>query len=147
MLCKNIIKCSGQCLTYTESSKRLCLPLLPSNGASLMAQTVKNLPAMRETWFDPWVGKIPGERNGYLLQYSCWENSMDRGSWQTSSLGRRESDKTEQLTQQHPQITICILGLINLNFKNFMICEKCQRPIKSKIFLSLTDTVKWLALL
>ena len=47
------------CLTYTKSSKSLCLPLLPSNGASLMAQTVKNLPAMRETWFYPWVGKIP----------------------------------------------------------------------------------------
>ena len=24
-----------------------------------MPQTVKNLPAMQETWFDPWVGKIP----------------------------------------------------------------------------------------
>ena len=23
---------------------------------------VKNLPAMRETWFDPWVGKIPLEQ-------------------------------------------------------------------------------------
>ena len=30
--------------------------------ASLLAQTVKNLPAMRETWFDPWVGKIPWRR-------------------------------------------------------------------------------------
>jgi len=27
--------------------------------ASLMAQLVKNLPAMWETWFDPWIGKIP----------------------------------------------------------------------------------------
>ena len=25
----------------------------------LVAQTIKNLPAMRETWFDPWVGKTP----------------------------------------------------------------------------------------
>ena len=23
----------------------------------------------------------PGEGNGYLLQYSCLENSMDRGAW------------------------------------------------------------------
>ena len=30
--------------------------------ASLAAQLVKNLPAMRETWFDPWVGKIPWRR-------------------------------------------------------------------------------------
>ena len=27
-----------------------------------MAQLVKNLPAMGETWFDYWVGKIPLEK-------------------------------------------------------------------------------------
>ena len=27
--------------------------------------------------FDPWVGKIPRERNGYPLQYSGLENSME----------------------------------------------------------------------
>jgi len=31
-------------------------------SASLVAQTVQNLPAMQETRFDPWVGKIPGRR-------------------------------------------------------------------------------------
>ena len=30
--------------------------------ASLVAQMVKNPPVMRETWFDPWVGKIPWRR-------------------------------------------------------------------------------------
>ena len=30
--------------------------------ASLVAQLVKNLPAMLETKFDPWVGKIPQRR-------------------------------------------------------------------------------------
>ena len=29
--------------------------------ASLVAQ-VKNLPEMQETWFNPWVGKIPWRR-------------------------------------------------------------------------------------
>ena len=29
----------------------------------------------------PWIRKIPGEGNGYPLQYSCLENSMDRGAW------------------------------------------------------------------
>ena len=32
--------------------------LLPS-WASLAAQRVKNLPAVQETWFHPWVRKIP----------------------------------------------------------------------------------------
>jgi len=26
-----------------------------------VAQTIKQLPAMQETWVDPWVGKIPLE--------------------------------------------------------------------------------------
>ena len=29
----------------------------------------------------PGLGKSPGEGNGCLLQYSCLENSMDRGAW------------------------------------------------------------------
>ena len=35
---------------------------LQYSWASLMAQLVKNLPAMWKTWFDPWVGKIPWRR-------------------------------------------------------------------------------------
>ena len=29
----------------------------------------------------PGSGRFPGEGNDYLLQYSCLENSMDRGAW------------------------------------------------------------------
>ena len=29
----------------------------------------------------PGLGRSPGEGNGYPLQYSCLENSMDRGAW------------------------------------------------------------------
>ena len=29
----------------------------------------------------PGLGRSPGERNGYLLQYFCLENSMDGGTW------------------------------------------------------------------
>ena len=29
----------------------------------------------------PGSGRYPGERNGNSLQYSCLENSMDRGAW------------------------------------------------------------------
>ena len=32
-------------------------------------------------------GRFPGEGNGYPLQYSCLENSMDRGTWQASVHG------------------------------------------------------------
>ena len=33
----------------------------------------------------PGSRRSPGEGNGYPLQYSCLENSMDRGAWQTSA--------------------------------------------------------------
>ena len=33
------------------------------------------------------VGLSPGEGNGYPLQYSCLENSMDRGAWRATSMG------------------------------------------------------------
>jgi len=29
----------------------------------------------------PGLGRSPAEGNGYLLQYSCLDNSMDRGGW------------------------------------------------------------------
>ena len=29
-------------------------------------------------------GISPGEENGYPLQYSCLENSRDRGAWQAT---------------------------------------------------------------
>ena len=32
----------------------------------------------------PGLGRCPGEGNGYPLQYSCLENSMDRGTWQAT---------------------------------------------------------------
>ena len=41
--------------------------------------------------------RSPGERNGYPLQYSCLENSMDRGTWRVP-WGWKELDTTEWLT-------------------------------------------------
>ena len=44
-----------------------------------MAQMVKNLPAMQETWVGFVDREDPGDGNGYPLQYSCLESSMDQG--------------------------------------------------------------------
>ena len=46
----------------------------------------------------PALGRSPGWGHGNPLQYSCLENSMDRGAWQTTIQGVTESDTTEQLT-------------------------------------------------
>ena len=44
-------------------------------------------PQCKRHGFAPWVGKNPGEGNGYPLQYSCLGNPMDRGAWQTKVHG------------------------------------------------------------
>ena len=41
--------------------------------------------------FSLWVEKIPWGRSGNPLQYSCLENSMDRGAWQTTVHGVTKS--------------------------------------------------------
>ena len=46
---------------------------------------VKNIPGKAGATGDsnsiPGSGRSPGEENGNPLQYSCLENSMDRGAW------------------------------------------------------------------
>ena len=51
--------------------------------ASLVAQTVKNLPAMRETQVRSLGQEDPLEKEmaTHPLQYSCLENPMDKGFW------------------------------------------------------------------
>ena len=47
----------------------------------------------------PGSGRSPGEGNGNLLQYSCLENAMDRGSLEGyRPQGCKVSDMTEGLT-------------------------------------------------
>ena len=38
----------------------------------------------RDQGLSPGLGITPGRRNGNPLQYSCLENSMDRGAWQAT---------------------------------------------------------------
>ena len=56
---------------------------------------VKNLPAnegdVRDVGLIPGSGRSPGGGNGNPLQYSCLENSMDRGAWRATVHGVRKS--------------------------------------------------------
>ena len=69
-----------------------------------MTQQVKNLPAMQETQ-EMWVPSLSledtlEEENGRPLQYSCLENSMDRGGWQSTV--QRVVSSWIRLTTQAP---------------------------------------------
>ena len=72
-----------------------------------MAHTVTKPLAMQETsvqslgWEDS-----PGEGNDNTLQYSCLENSRDRGAL----VGNKELDTTERLTLFYIKyVTLCVL--------------------------------------
>ena len=65
-----------------QENRRLLFSDLRIHCASLVAQMVKNPPAMRETWGRPLgLRRYPGGGHGNPLQYSCLENAMDRGGW------------------------------------------------------------------
>ena len=55
----------------------------------------------------PESGRSPGEGNGNPLQYSCLENSMDRGVWQCTGHGVSKSQT--QLKQLSTELSRCLL--------------------------------------
>jgi len=59
--------------------------------ASLVAETVKNPPVMHETQVFSLSWENPRRGNGYPLQQSCLENSMDRGAWRATVHGVTKS--------------------------------------------------------
>ena len=70
----------------------------PNIWASLAAQMVKDMPAIQENWFDPWIGKISWRR--------AWQPPpvFLLGEFQGESLeghsprARKEWDTTEKMT-------------------------------------------------
>ena len=64
-----------------------CSQISPFPVVSPVAQTV-NLPAMQKTWV-----RSLGVGNGNPLQYSCLENSMDRGAWWATVHGVAKSQR------------------------------------------------------
>ena len=96
ILSQNLLSIIPVTLDWSQPSHKLSAPPDSKEGnytqlcwwASLVAQLVENLPAMRESWVRS-LGRSPGEGKGYPLQYSGLENSMD------SPWDRKLSDMTE----------------------------------------------------
>ena len=75
---------------YSSFLQKLCLllSLFGFPGGTV----VKNSPANAgEVGLIPGLGRSPGEVHGNPLQYSCLQNSMDRGAWQATVHGVTKS--------------------------------------------------------
>ena len=69
-----------------------------------MLLVVKNPPVnagdVRDVGSMPELGRSPGGGHGNPLQYSCLENSMDRGAWQAAVDRVTELESTEATKRQ-----------------------------------------------
>ena len=67
--------------------------------ASQIVLLIKKLPAnagdSRDVSSIPGLERCPGVGNSNPLQYSCLENSMDKGAWRATVHRVAESDTTE----------------------------------------------------
>ena len=76
---------------------------------------VKNPPAptgdVRGVDSIPGSERSPGEGNGNLLQYSCLENSMDKGAWWTSVHGVTKSRTQLSTAPQFERINSLVLSI------------------------------------
>ena len=86
---------------------------LQYSGASPVAQTTKNLPAMWETWFNPWTEKIPWRRawqptSVFLSGESPWTDESLAGY---SPWDGKESDATERISTAQTSIQYILVVL------------------------------------
>ena len=66
-----------------------------TGGVCQVMAVVKNPPAnagdLRDSSSILGLERSPGEGSGYSLRSSCWENAMDRGTWQATAHGVTKS--------------------------------------------------------
>ena len=76
------------------------------------------LPSRRHE-FHPWIMKIIGVGNGNSLQYSCLENSMDRGAWRATVHGIIRSWTRLSIWEQDVPQGWFDVSLMAFDFKGF----------------------------
>ena len=113
-------------------------------------------PAMRQTWFNPWVGKTPWRREWLPTPVSGLENSIERRSLAGySACGCKESDTTEWLSLTSPPLSVknwaantinvyCSLFQISLLFQDIFLnwfSPKVFPPLLCFLFVLLLPQV------
>ena len=110
-----------------QSESILYIYIYTHIGASLLAPVVKNPPAKAEDVRDvssiPGLRSSPGGGHGNPLQYSCLENSMDRGAWWAIVRGVTKSQT--RLKQ--------LIAYIHI-YRYIYVCIHCLYAIYTDIF-------------
>ena len=77
----------------------------------------------------PGSGRSPGEGNGYPIQYSCLENSMDRRAWQATVHGvaKSQTSVTNTFTT-----FIQVLNHYVVNLKQMSIITQSRKRFNSQ---------------
>ena len=106
--CKKIFFFSVSCDRYHIGLRYACLWGFPGGTV------VKNLlPMHKDVGSVPEMGRSPGEGNDNLLQYSCLENPMDRGTWRAILPGVSKSQI--RLTGTRHMLVFVMLFQIDFN--------------------------------
>ena len=86
----------GTCVSSPKTNPHADCVQLNIAGVSLVAQLVKNLPAVQETLVQSWVGKVPCRRNRlptpvFLPGHEECPYAVDRRVWRATAYGVTKS--------------------------------------------------------
>ena len=86
---------------------------LSSQAMLVVKNLLANAGDIKDVGLIPGLGRSPGEGNGTPLQYSCLENSMDRGAWGLQSMRSQRvrhdrSDLSRMFYQHNWHISLTI---------------------------------------
>ena len=113
---------------------------------------VKNLPAnaggARDTGSISGLGRSPGEGNGNPLQYSCLENSVNRGAWHAIAHGvtkSRTQVSTHTLIFFYFLHLLLVGGLVTKSRPTLWDPMNCSPPVSSLLGTSQARILEWVA--
>ena len=105
-------------LECMSSAKRTFQSIFFLILAFQVALAVRNLPAnagdTRDAGSIPGLGRSPGRGNGNPFQYSCWENSTNRGTWRATVHGIAKS-QTRLKTRTHRHRLMAVPSYFNVS--------------------------------
>ena len=85
---KDNLEAAEESKDLTVCPSDVCCSPLPTLGSPGGSEGKASACNERDLGSVPGSGRSPGEGTGNPLQYSCLEESLDRGAWQTTGLQR-----------------------------------------------------------